>query len=140
MCCPSWYPLDNLISNKTMERNVSKTVVLGASVNPERYSHLAIQLLRNAGREVLAVGPKPGRVADVDIQELLPQAEGVDTVTLYLNPSNQRSYYEDILRLEPRRIIFNPGTENPELEALATARGIEVQHACTLVLVRTGQY
>lgn len=123
-----------------MATSSGKTIVLGASLNPERYSHLAIQLLRSEGREVLAVGPTPGRVADVDIQPMIPQADDVDTVTLYLKASNQSAYYEDILRLQPRRIIFNPGTENPELEQMAAAQGIEVQEACTLVLLRTGQY
>jgi uncharacterized protein len=116
------------------------TLVLGASPNPERYSYLAVHRLRNAGHPVSAIGSKPATVGDVDIitdKEAIPD---VDTVTLYLNPANQKEYYDYILSLHPRRIIFNPGAENPELEALASANGIEPVEACTLVLLSTGQY
>lgn len=117
-----------------------KTLVLGASTNPERYSHMAVNQLRRQGFDVVAVGPKPGRIADVDIRSDLPATADIDTVTLYLGPANQPPYYDGILSLKPRRILFNPGTENPELEQLATQNGVQAQRACTLVLLSTGQY
>ena len=115
-------------------------MVLGASANPERYSNLAVRRLRNAGHSVSAVGRKPATVGDVEIAADKLVITDVDTVTLYLNPANQKEYYDYILSLHPKRIIFNPGAENPELEALASAHGIEPVEACTLVLLSTGQY
>ena len=123
-----------------METRKGKTIVLGASTNPERYSHMAVLMLRRQGHDVVAVGPKPGRIGDVDIVPEMPSDESVDTVTLYLNPTHQASYADRILSLHPRRIVFNPGTENPELEDLASQKGIQAQRACTLVLLSTGQY
>jgi predicted CoA-binding protein len=117
-----------------------KTLVLGASPNPQRYSYLAVHRLRNAGHPVAAIGRKPATVGDVDIVTDKAVVTDVDTVTLYLNAANQKEYYDYILSLHPRRIIFNPGAENSELEALATAHGIEPVEACTLVLLSTGQY
>jgi predicted CoA-binding protein len=117
-----------------------KTVVLGASSNPARYSYLAIQRLRNYGHPVIAIGRRVGEVAGVNItKEHLPE-EGVDTVTLYLNPANQVEYYDYILTLHPKRIIFNPGTENDELVKMAKEKNILPVTACTLVMLATGQY
>jgi len=116
------------------------TLVLGASPNPARYSNLAIKLLRSYQHEVIAVGKKNGEVENVPILHEFPTGKKVDTLTLYVNPQNQREYYESILALQPRRIIFNPGTENPELENMAKERGIIIEEACTLVLLNTGQY
>lgn len=116
------------------------TLVMGASDNPARYSYLAIQRLRARGHEVYAIGLKKTRVADVDVITEPQPWENVDTVTLYLNPTRQEPYYDYILGLKPRRIIFNPGTENPELEMLASEAGIECMEACTLVMLSTGQY
>ena len=117
-----------------------KTLVLGASDNPSRYSFLAVTRLRNHQHPVVAIGRREGTVADVAIHKDHPAVTDVDTVTLYLNPSHQREYYDYILSLQPRRIIFNPGTENPELEQLAREKGIEALEACTLVLLSTNQY
>ncbi len=117
-----------------------KTVVLGASDNPSRYSFLAINRLKNLQHPIVAIGRKAGTAAGVQIAtEQLP-AEGVDTVTLYLNAANQKQYYDYILSLHPKRIIFNPGAENYELYALAEKNGIEPVEACTLVMLSTGQY
>lgn len=117
-----------------------KTVVLGASENPARYSYLAVQRLRAHDHPVVAIGRKNGHVADVDItKEHLPQTD-VDTVTLYLNPKNQVEYYDYILSLHPKRIIFNPGTENDELIQKAEEKNIKPVVACTLVMLSTGQY
>jgi predicted CoA-binding protein len=119
---------------------MKKTLVLGASLNPARYSHMAIERLRQHGHEVIAVGKDEGSVADVDLQKNFPKDLGIDTVTLYLNPDRQKEYYDAILNVNPRRIIFNPGTENPELQQLAEAKGILTEEACTLVLLNTQQY
>jgi predicted CoA-binding protein len=117
-----------------------KTLVLGASANPERYSYLAVNRLRSKGHPVVAIGKKKVRVGDIDIDTEKKDFSAVDTVTLYLNPGAQQEYYEYILSLHPRRIIFNPGAENPELEQLAKANGIVPIEACTLVMLSTGQY
>ena len=123
-----------------METSSKKTVVLGASANPARYSFLAINSLRKHQHPVVAIGRKQGKVLDVDISTEKNPQETIDTVTLYLNPANQKEYYDYILSLHPKRIIFNPGTENPELYGLAKNNGIQTMEACTLVLLSTGQY
>ena len=117
-----------------------KAVVIGASTNLERYSYLAIHQLRNHQHEVIAIGKSKGEVADVSIVNDNPTVHDVDTVTLYINPSIQKDYYKYILSLRPKRIIFNPGTENNELFELAKENGIQPLEACTLVLLSTGQY
>ncbi|MGC4037154.1 MAG: CoA-binding protein [Chitinophagaceae bacterium] len=117
-----------------------KTVVLGASSNPSRYSYLAVQRLRNNNHPVIAIGKRPSVVGDVTIENAVTPAKDVDTVTVYLNPINQKEYYDYILSLKPKRIIFNPGAENEELEELARKNNIQPMEACTLVLLATGQY
>lgn len=117
-----------------------KTLVLGASDNPSRYSFLAVKRLRNQGHPVVAIGKRITRVADVDIEKEKKEFDNVDTVTLYLNPIHQQEYYDYILSLKPKRIIFNPGAENDELASLAKAHQIKPMEACTLVLISTGQY
>ncbi len=119
---------------------MKKTIVLGASENPERYSNMAIQRLTAHSHPVVALGRKAGVVSGVPIVTTTPNEQDVDTVTLYLNPVAQKDYYNYILSLHPKRIIFNPGTENEELEALAKENGIEAVEACTLVMLSTGQY
>ena len=117
-----------------------KTLVIGASEDPSRYSYLAINNLRKKGHDVVAIGNRPGKVADVAFDKVKEPFEGIDTVTLYINPTRQPEYYDYILSLKPARILFNPGTENPELERLAEANGIKTMEACTLVLLSTGQF
>jgi uncharacterized protein len=117
-----------------------KTLVLGASDNPSRYSYLAIQRLRTHGHPVVAIGKKHTKVGDVNISKEQEPNEDVDTVTLYLNPTHQKAYYDYILSLKPKRIIFNPGAENDELAELAKKNNIQPMEACTLVLLSTGQY
>jgi uncharacterized protein len=117
-----------------------KTVVLGASDNIERYSNKAIRKLIANNHPVIAIGNKKTVVANIPIvEELLPHSD-VDTITLYLNQKNQKKFYDYIISLQPKRIIFNPGTENIELEALAKENGIKTMEACTLVLLSTNQY
>jgi predicted CoA-binding protein len=116
------------------------TLVLGASENPERYSNKAIRMLRKHGHAVIAVGHQKGKVEDVEFGTEIPADLNPDTVTLYLNPSNQKPYYEKILALKPHRVIFNPGTENDEFEKRLIANNIKPLEACTLVLLSTNQY
>lgn len=123
-----------------MSTQGKKTLVLGASDNPRRYSYLAMNQLRGKGHPVVAIGRKQVKAGDVDIETEKIDFQGVDTVTLYLNPVTQKQYYDYILSLRPKRIIFNPGAENPELEKLAQAHDIEPLEACTLVLLSTGQF
>lgn len=117
-----------------------KTLVLGASDNPARYSYLAIQRLRKNGHPVVAIGKKNSRTADVQIESEKQPFENIDTVTVYLNPAHQQQYYDYILSLKPKRIIFNPGAENDELWELAEKNNIKPMEACTLVMLSTGQY
>jgi predicted CoA-binding protein len=117
-----------------------KTLVLGASSNPARYSYLAIKKLRRYGHPVVAIGNRADKVDDVEIMQSKEDFKEIDTVTVYLSQKNQVGYYDYLLSLKPRRIIFNPGAENEELEKLATNNNVEILEACTLVLLSTGQY
>lgn len=119
---------------------MKKTLVIGASLNPGRYSNIAINRLVNAGHPVVAVGLKKGEVAGVSIDTEKVNYEAVDTVTLYLNPQRQQEYYDYIISLNPKRVVFNPGTENPEFYELLHNKGIKTEVACTLVLLATQQY
>lgn len=117
-----------------------ETLVMGASENVQRYSNMAIRKLKQFGHDVKAYGLRKGEVDGVEIvTELLPYGK-LDTVTLYLNPTNQQPYYDYILGLKPKRVIFNPGTENPDFYEKLTENGIGFEEACTLVLLNTKQY
>lgn len=117
-----------------------KTLVLGASTNPERYSFLAISRLVQHDHEVVAIGLRNEKIFDVEIQKGFPDLNDIHTVTLYLNPQRQKEYYEYIVNLKPLRVIFNPGTENSELYELLQKNNIEIEVACTLVMLGTHQY
>lgn len=119
---------------------MKKTLVIGASLNPNRYSNLAINRLVNHDHTVEALGLRKGEVAGVSIATEKEDFKNIDTVTLYLNPKRQEEYYDYILSLKPRRVIFNPGTENPELYKILKENNIESEVACTLVLLGTNQY
>lgn len=119
---------------------MKKTLVLGATHNPARYAFLAINRLLQHGHEVVPLGTKTGVVGGLEIQHGQPEITGVDTVTLYLRPERQQPYYDYILSLKPKRIIFNPGTENPEFIARAEKEGIECVEGCTLVMLSVGAY
>lgn len=121
---------------------MKKTVVIGASPNPQRYAYVAINMLKNYGHEPIPVGIKKGSVAGIEILDLKekPHLTDIDTVTLYLGSQNQGEWIDYILSLNPKRIIFNPGTENYELEEKAIEQNIETLQACTLVMLRSGQY
>ncbi|MBS4043002.1 MAG: CoA-binding protein [Chitinophagaceae bacterium] len=117
-----------------------KTLVIGASENKERYSNLAVNLLRQYNHPVVAIGNKVGKINDVEIVVGKPILKDIDTITLYLSEKYQQEYYDYLVSLKPKRIIFNPGTENDELVELAKSNHIEPLEACTLVLLKTGQY
>lgn len=119
---------------------IKKTLVLGASPNPARVSHTAVHRLQSRGYEVVALGVRDGTIDGVDIQLGRPEFEDVHTISLYLNPQRQREYYDYILRLRPERLVFNPGTENPELMKLAREQGIDVSIGCMLVMLAVGDY
>lgn len=117
-----------------------KTLVIGASAKSYRYSYKALKMLRDHHHEVVAIGARPAQVDDVVIGTEKQQFTDIDTVTLYLNPTNQEAYYDYIVQLNPRRVIFNPGTENPAFYKTLGEHGIAVEVACTLVLLTTNQY
>ncbi|MEM1219392.1 MAG: CoA-binding protein [Bacteroidota bacterium] len=119
---------------------MKKTVVLGASLKPERASNQAVHRLQKDGHEVIALGFREGTIDQVTIVTEWEHYKEVDTLTLYLNPQRQATYYDYILTMNPKRIIFNPGTENPELVQKAKAQGIEIEIACTLVLLSVDAY
>jgi predicted CoA-binding protein len=123
-----------------MQNQSKKTLILGASDNPSRYSYLALNSLRKHGHPVVAIGKKSSKVADVEVTTEKKELKDIDTITVYLNPANQKAYYDYIFSLRPRRVIFNPGAENPELIAQLRSKGIEPVEACSLVLLSTGQY
>lgn len=117
-----------------------KTLVLGASTNPGRYANIAINRLVRAQVPTVALGLRKGEVAGVNIETEKVPFEDVHTVTLYLGPARQEEYYDYIISLDPERVIFNPGTENPEFFKLLEEKGIEIDVACTLILLSTQQY
>ncbi|SMO62419.1 CoA-binding protein [Solitalea koreensis] len=117
-----------------------KTLVLGASINPERYSYKAIHRLVQHGHPVVAIGMSSGEVAGIHIEQVNHIYKDIDTITLYVGPLNQPFFYNYIIDTKPKRIIFNPGTENQELLKLAVENGIETELACTLVLLSVNNY
>ena len=123
---------------KTMKNK--KTLVLGATTKPEKYANIAINKLVEKGHSVLAIGQNTGEVAGVKIYTKQIPLANIDTVTLYLNPKRQVEYYNYIIETKPKRVIFNPGTENPQFSQLLQSNGIKAEVACTLVLLSTNQY
>jgi uncharacterized protein len=117
-----------------------KTLVLGASENVQRYSNMAVRKLVANNHPVIAIGNKVGQIGEVEIVKTTLAYDDIDTITMYLGEKNQKPFYDYILSLNPKRIIFNPGAENIELETLATENGIETMETCTLVMLSTGQY
>lgn len=116
------------------------TLVLGASPKPERYSFKAVNMLKKFGHPVLAIGAREAMIGDTKIIKGFPDSNDIDTITLYLGQKNQLGFYDYIFEINPRRIIFNPGTYNPELIKMTKEKGIEVIEACTLVMLSTGQF
>ena len=118
----------------------NKTLVIGASENPERYANKAANRLIRQGHEVELVGLRAGSIGGNPIQTGQPNLENIDTVTLYVSPKNQTGFYDYIQKLKPRRVIFNPGTENPAFERQLQQEGIQPIEACTLVMLAVGEY
>jgi len=132
---------DSTVSRKFFKlKNMKRTLLIGASENPDRYSNKAIRALRKHGHEVIALARRPGKVLDVVFETEQKEFTGIDTVTLYVGPGNQPGYFDYVIKLNPRRVIFNPGTENPEFSEKLTQAGIHAEIACTLVLLGTGQF
>lgn len=121
---------------------VKKTVIIGATTNPSRYAWLAARMLTEYQHEIVPVGIKEGEVFGQEILDIFekPAVDNVDTVTLYIGPQKQPAYYDYILGMKPKRIIFNPGTENDEFIKKAEEQGIEAVEGCTLVMLRSGQF
>lgn len=119
---------------------MKKTLVLGATPNSDRYAFLASNKLVKYGHEIVNVGIKTGSVAGVPIEKPEVIHNDIDTITMYVGPRNQPPLYDYILKTNPKRVIFNPGAENDELEAMLQEKGIRTEEACTLVLLSTGQY
>lgn len=117
-----------------------KTLILGATPDTSRYAYLAANRLTGHGHPIVNVGIKTGTVAGVPIEKPEEIHTDIDTITLYVGPGNQPPLYDYILNTKPKRIIFNPGTENTELQKLAEEKGIETEYACTLVLLSIGEY
>jgi predicted CoA-binding protein len=121
---------------------LKKTVIIGATPNPSRYAYLAAQMLQEYNHEFVPVGIKHGSVFGKEILDLRshPEIENVDTITLYINAGHQKEWYDYFFKLKPKRVIFNPGTENPELERSLEEKDIQALEACTLVLLRSRQF
>lgn len=121
---------------------MKRTVVVGATDNPGRYAYLAANMLKEKGHEIVLLGIKKGMVVGEDILNIRekPEIGPVHTLTLYIGPQRQPEWYDYLLSLKPKRIIFNPGAENSEFEGLAQKQGIDTYRNCTLVLLSTGQY
>ena len=117
-----------------------KTLVFGASLRPDRFSNLAVNRLLDHNIVTEAFGLKKGKIREVQIKTNSVDFQNIHTITLYIGPLRQPDYYEDILKINPKRVIFNPGTENKEFQKILEEQGIQVEVACTLVLLATNQY
>ena len=119
---------------------MKKTLIIGASNNPERYAYKAAERLLHYGHQIELLGLRNEEIFGKKINIDRKQYSDLDTVTLYIGPQRQPDYYDYIISLKPKRVIFNPGTENPDFEKLLADNGIAYEEACTLVLLQTGQY
>ena len=124
------------------EKEMKKTLVVGATANSSRYAFLAARMLNEYGHEFVPIGIKKETVLGKEILNLRekPPIDNIDTITLYIGPQNQPEWYDYLLSLKPKRIIFNPGTENDEFEKMAEEKNVEVVEGCTLVMLRSNQF
>lgn len=122
------------------KQNKHRVLVIGASVKPDRYANIAINRLLDAGHDVMAISNRKGEVRGVEFLLDHPPLDDIDTVTLYVNPDRQKDYEDYIMNLQPRRVIFNPGTVNPPFMKRLSERGVEVLDACTLVMLSAGTF
>ncbi len=118
----------------------NKTLIIGASANPERYSYKAAEKLLDNGHEIYMIGNKSGQLFNREISQNQTLFPDIDTVTMYVSAKNQAAYYDYILSLEPKRVIFNPGTENPEFKKILENNNVQAEESCTLVLLSTKAY
>ena len=126
---------------KTSQFEGCIVAVLGASAKPERYSNKALKELSQSGYKVIPVNPALKEIDGIEVAPSLCEIrEKVDTVTLYLSPERSEEIAKELVALKPRRVIFNPGTENPELQKALQSKGIETIEACTLVMLRTATF
>jgi len=121
-------------------KKMKKTLIVGASNNPERYSFKAAERLLSHGHEIELLGLRPDVIFGKTIDTEKKAYQNIDTVTMYIGPQRQPEFYDYIISLHPKRVVFNPGTENDEFEDMLRKEGIEAEEACTLVLLGTGQY
>lgn len=119
---------------------MKRTLIIGATPNPTRYAYKAAHMLTGKGHSIVNIGIKSGEVAGVKVEKPGTIYKDIDTITLYVGPEVQKGYYDYIIQTHPKRVVFNPGTENEELEELLKSNAIEPVEACTLVLLSTGQY
>ncbi len=119
---------------------MEKTIVLGATDNPDRYSCKAVKALLRNDYEVVALGFRAGTIKETEILTGMPHVENVDTVLIYMGVKKQKEFYEYIQSLKPRRVIFNPGAENPELQDILKSQGIEIVKDCALIMINTDAY
>lgn len=119
---------------------MKKTLIIGASTDPDRYAYKAAHMLTSRGHQIVNIGIKKGEVAGVAIEKPDTIYNDIDTITLYIGPATQPQYFDYIVATKPKRVVFNPGTENEALEELLDKHQIEYTEACTLVLLSTGQY
>ncbi|MEK9613801.1 MAG: CoA-binding protein [Flavobacteriaceae bacterium] len=117
-----------------------KTLVLGASTNPQRYSHQAVVLLKKNNIQTVPMGVKSGTIEGLEIIPAFTPLDEIHTVSLYLSPFRQNAYFDYIIELNPKRVVFNPGTENPVFTQKLNLENIPWENACTLVLLSTNQY
>jgi predicted CoA-binding protein len=117
-----------------------KTLIIGASDKPERYANKALHLLLSKNHEVEAIARREMTISGVEVHKEKVPFEDIHTITLYISPKFQSEYYDYILQLKPKRVIFNPGTENAELAKILSNNGIKYENACTLVMLHTNQY
>ena len=119
---------------------MKKTLVIGASPNRNRYAHKAVIMLHNIGVDVVPLGIKKGKIGGIPIQIEKKPVLDIHTVALYINPVKQLEYYDYIINLKPKRLIFNPGTENSELQKLAIKNGIDAINSCVLILINSNRF
>ncbi len=119
---------------------MKKTLVIGASTTSTRYAHQAVKRLVKAGIEAIALGKNPGKIGDIEIETQYRDFENIHTVSIYIREELQDTLFKYFKRLQPQRVIFNPGAENAILKSQLEKNGIECLNACTLVMLSTGSF
>lgn len=123
-----------------MTTKSKKTLIIGATDKPGRYAYRALHMLKDHGHSVEGIARREMQVSGVEIRKDKPEYDAIHTVTLYLSAKFQEEYYDYVVDLKPKRVIFNPGTENPKFYDILDENGIDYEVACTLVMLSTNQY